>query len=252
MLRSNDPHDRGVDAADAAAATCELRVGGMDCASCAASIESALRQLEGVQDVRVDVMGGKVRVGYARSKLARGDLMGAIRRVGYTVHDDESGDGHSTARRAVFSVAGLDCADEVRLIEGKLGKLPGVTALQFDVVSHRLTVEGAITTPEVQRALEDIGMTATAQGETAAPQSFWQRRGRLVMTAVSGVALAVGVSGEYLGVPRAANLAMLAIATIAGGWYVAPRGLRAARNRALDMNFLMTVAATAAPRAPSV
>lgn len=89
-------------------------------------------------------------------------------------------------------------------------------------------------------------MMATALGETAAPQSFWQRRGRLVMTAVSGAALAAGVAGEYLSVPRAANLALLTIATIAGGWYVAPRGLRAARNRALDMNFLMTIAATGA------
>ena len=234
------------DMAEGDAASCELRVGGMDCASCAASIDNALRRLEGVHDVRVDVVGGRVRVGYAGGRLARGDLAGAIRRVGYTVHDDDPRDGRATARRAVFTVAGLDCAEEVRLIEGKLAKLPGVTALQFDVVSHRLTVEGAITTPEVQRALKEIGMAATAQGETAAPQSFWQRRGRLVVTAISGVALAAGVAGEYLGMPRATNLILLAVATIAGGWFVAPRGLRAARNGALDMNFLMTVAAIGA------
>lgn len=135
------------------AVACELRVDGMDCASCAAGIESALRRFEGVQDVRVDVVGGKVRVGYAESKRARGDLTDAIRRVGGTVHEDVTGDGRTTARRAVFTVAGVDSADEVRLIEGKLGKLPGVTALQFDVVSHRLTVEDVITAPEVQRAL---------------------------------------------------------------------------------------------------
>lgn len=42
--------------------SCDFRVGGMDCASCAASVEGALKRLEGVQDVRVDVMGGRVRV----------------------------------------------------------------------------------------------------------------------------------------------------------------------------------------------
>lgn len=229
-----------------AATSCELRVGGMDCASCAASIESALRRLEGVEDVRVDVVGGKVRVGYAEGKVARGDLAGTIRRVGYTVHDDAAGEGSTVSRRAVFTVAELHCADEVRLIEGTLGNLSGVTALQFDVVSHRLTVEGAVTAAEVQRALKAIGMTATAQGEVTAPQSFWKRRGRLVMTAVSGVALAVGVAGGYLGLPREATLALLAVATIAGGWYVVPRGIRAAVNRALDMNFLMTIAAAGA------
>jgi cation transport ATPase len=34
---------------------------------------------------------------------------------------------------------------------------------------------------------------------------------------------------------------------VAGGWHIAPRGLRAAMNRALDMNFLMSVAAVGAP-----
>jgi Zn2+/Cd2+-exporting ATPase len=70
--------------------TCDLRVGGMDCASCASAIEGALRQLEGVDDVRVDVVGGKVRVKYAEGVLARSDLTGAIRRVGYRVEDEEA------------------------------------------------------------------------------------------------------------------------------------------------------------------
>lgn len=42
-------------------ASCELRVEGMDCASCAATIERALENLEGVRDVSVDVVGGRVR-----------------------------------------------------------------------------------------------------------------------------------------------------------------------------------------------
>ena len=52
-------------------ATCELRVGGMDCASCAATIERALRQLDGVEEVRVDVVGGRVRVSYEAGAVGR-------------------------------------------------------------------------------------------------------------------------------------------------------------------------------------
>ncbi|HST57316.1 MAG TPA: cation transporter, partial [Longimicrobium sp.] len=123
-------------AMDPPTASCTLCVEGMDCSGCARSVENALRALEGVQDVRVDVVGGKVSVGYAEGKLARGDLAGAITRVGYRVADDGQG------RREVFEVEGMDCADEVRLIEGKLGNLPGVTRLAFDLVGRRLTVEG--------------------------------------------------------------------------------------------------------------
>ena len=170
-------------------ATCELRVGGMDCASCAASVERALKSLEGVQDVRVDVIGGKVRVGYAEGKLARGDLAGTITRLGYVV---QSGD----VRRAAFVVEKMDCADEVRLIEAKLGRLPGVTKLEFDVVRRRLVVQGAVTAPEVQRAVQELGMAARPEGEVAAPVSFWARRGRLVLTSVAGALLALGVGLE--------------------------------------------------------
>ena len=229
-------------AVTAASATCDIRVSGMDCASCAASVERALKNLEGVQDVRVDVVGGTVRVGYAAGKLARGDLTGAIRRVGYAVEDADD----RTGRRAAFTVEGLCCAAEARQIEGKLGNLPGVMSLQFDVVRHRLVVEGTITASEVQRAIKDLGMTARAESEPAAPTPFWRRRGRPVMTAASGVGVALGVAARWAGLPEWVALALLAVATVAGGWYVVPRGVRAARNRALDMNFLMSVAALGA------
>ena len=158
----------------ATAATCELRVGGMDCASCAGAVESALKQLEGVQDVHVDVVGGRVRVSYAEGKLARRDLSGAIGRVGYRVEDGDP------------------------------------------------------------------------RAENAPTATFWERRGRLLMTVVAGLALGLALVVGQVGVPRAVTIGLLALSTIVGGWFVVPRGLRAAMNRALDMNFLMSIAAAGA------
>ncbi len=220
-------------------ATCDFEVGGMDCPSCADDITRALSKLEGIQGVRVDVVGGRVRVAYADGKLARGDLAGAIRRVGYQVTDGES-------KQASFIVEGMDCADEVRQIEDKLGRLPGVTNLAFDLINRRLKVEGTITSPEIQRAIKEIGMTALSEGEERRELSFWERRGRLVVTVVSGIFLALGVALEWTGASEYVAAPLLAISIISGGWFIAPRGFRAARNLALDMNFLMTVAAIGA------
>ena len=231
--------DSSVSDLKADAAVCDLSVGGMDCASCADDITRALGKLEGIQDVRVDVIGGNVRVAYADGKLARGDIAAAIRRVGYPVSDGES-------TQASFIVEGMDCADEVRLIEDKLGRLPGVTNLGFDLMNRRLKVEGAITSPEIQRAIKEIGMTARPEGEQERELSFWERRGRLVTTVISGIFLALGLALEWYGVAEYLAVPMLAISTVAGGWFIAPRGFRAARNLALDMNFLMTVAAVGA------
>ncbi len=220
-------------------ASCELRVGGMDCPSCAEDIKRSLGKLEGVQDIDVDVVGGKVGVSYAEGKLARGDLSGAVQRIGYRVEGEE-------ARRASFLVEGMDCADEVRQIEDKLGKLPGVTNLQFDLVGRRLVVEGSLASNEIERAIKDIGMTARPEGEEARPLSFWERRGRLLMMAASGSLLGLGLLLEWLGASEWLSVPTLAVSTVVGAWFVAPRALRSARNLTLDMNFLMLVAAVGA------
>ena len=222
------------------AATCTLGVTGMDCSGCAKTVEKALRALDGVEDVRVDVVGGKVTVRYAEGTLARGDLSGAITRVGYGVMDDAPG------RREVFEVEGMDCADEVRLIEGKLGGLPGVSRLAFDLVGRRLSVEGEVTAAEVERAIGQLGMRARLVGEVRAEASGWERRGRLVLAVLSGVLWAGSLAAEHLLRVEWLAAALAVGAIVAGGWHIVPRGVRAAMNRALDMNFLMSVAAVGA------
>jgi Cd2+/Zn2+-exporting ATPase len=148
-----------------AGASCTLSVGGMDCSSCADSVNKALRSLEGVQDVRVDVMGGKV------------------------------------------------------------------------------TVEGEITAAEVERAVGQLGMKARLVGATQEEASWWERRGRLMLAIVSGVLWAGALAAEHLLDVEWLAAALAIGAIVSGGWHIVPRGIRAAMNRALDMNFLMSVAA---------
>lgn len=211
----------------------------MDCASCADAVRRALEKLAGVQDVRVDVVSGKVKVTYAEGKLACGDIAGTIRRIGYRVEEGEP-------KAAAFIVDGMDCADEVRQIENRLGQLSGVSHLQFDLMRRRLFVEGNISTPEVLRAIKELGMQARREGEQLRPQTFWERRGRLTVTIISGALLAFGGLLILWGAPRHVLMPVLAASAISGGWFTAPRGFRAVRSGVLDMNFLMTIAAIGA------
>ena len=154
----------------------ELRVEGMDCASCAEVIERSLKRLDGVEGVRVDVVGGRVQIEYAAAKVGRQELADAVRRAGY---------------RVVSS----DVPDTDHVAPGR----------------HHV----------------------------------WARHGRLIMTTVAGGALGLALLLGWRDA-QAPVMALLALSTIAGGWYVVPRGLRAAWNRALDMNFLMSIAALGA------
>src|SRR5262245_4010222 len=89
------------------AAVMELRVGGMDCAACAAAVEKAVCTLPGVREVRVDVMKGRVRVEREGSR-GQGDIARAIRGAGYTVEEDAKPAAPAIAPRVwSASVSGL-------------------------------------------------------------------------------------------------------------------------------------------------
>lgn len=63
----------------------ELKVLGMACGGCKASVERALRSLDGVSSARVDLAAKSAYVEYDSSKVALEDLKNAIQGAGYKV-----------------------------------------------------------------------------------------------------------------------------------------------------------------------
>jgi Zn2+/Cd2+-exporting ATPase len=217
-----------------------LSVDGLDCASCAATIDRAIRSIEGIEDVRADVMTERVTVSYSRAAVQEDDVKGAIRRAGYRVREREPG------TVTTYRVEGLCCATEARQIEDRLGRRPDVERLGFDYVGKRLTVEGRITAENVEREVARLGMRARRQGTRFDPEDGRDRRTRTILVMVAGILWAGALVSNYT-VRVEEVTALLAIgAIVVGGRYIVPRGIQAARNRALDMNFLMSVAAVGA------
>lgn len=62
-----------------------LKVAGMSCNHCKKVVEDALRMLNGVQDVQVDLAGALVTVKYDPIKVRLPELQGVIRDAGYEV-----------------------------------------------------------------------------------------------------------------------------------------------------------------------
>ena len=148
-------------------------------------------------------------------------------------------------RGSRYTVDGLCCAAEARQIQSKLGGHPRVEALRIDPVGHIMDVVGPIEGSEVEQAIASLGMKARRVDAPEPDPSWWERRGRLLLATLSGILwLGSIAAARWANSEAAAALAMGAV--VAGGWYVFPRGWRAAVNRALDMNFLMSVAALGA------
>ena len=62
-----------------------LDVKGMTCGHCKMSVEGALKGLEGVSAVEVDLNSGKVEVTYDESKVSSDNMKEAVEDQGYDV-----------------------------------------------------------------------------------------------------------------------------------------------------------------------
>lgn len=160
----------------------------------------------------------------------------------------------------------MDCAEEVAILKRAVGpKVGGEDRLAFDILNAKMIVSTTVGGPSEAAVIEAVhatGMRAERwhAGESAtAGSTFWERRGRTVLTATSAATLvaafvvhvaAAGGLVEALGseglgvvhqVPVAARV-FYTLAIVSGGWFVAPKGWFALRQLGPDMNLLMTVA----------
>ncbi|MEI2807127.1 heavy metal translocating P-type ATPase [Albidovulum sp.] len=76
--------------------TCEWRVTGMDCASCAGKIRDALGKLPGVSDVTVTVIGERLKLRLDPARTGRDRIEAVVRSLGYGL----AGPGGAPARKA--------------------------------------------------------------------------------------------------------------------------------------------------------
>ncbi len=148
---------------------------------------------------------------------------------------------------AVFRVEGMDCHEEVVILERRLKPLDGLEAVSADVIGQRLHVKydaAKLTTSEMVDAVGQTGMRMWLEHETPRASAS-DVRARLWLTVASGVALAAGLvlSATASAVPSAA---LFGVATLTGGVFPAWRALTAFRTRTVDINVLMVVAVAGA------
>lgn len=175
-----------------------------------------------------------------------------------------------SAERLQFKIRGMDCAEEIAILKREVGPLVGgEERLSFDLLKAKMTVLAPLAGVggrEVIRTVERTEMRAQVWQEAtdrAEPEPFWQRRGRTLLTTLSGLTLlagftvhavvagglaaAVGTEGAGLAhtVPLVAR-ALHAIVILSGVWTVLPKAWLALRRLCPDMNLLMVIAVVGA------
>jgi len=157
---------------------------------------------------------------------------------------------------STFRVEGMDCREEVTLLERRFKNLAGLEDFAADLMGQRLHVKydaAKLSTSTIVDAVADTGMRAWLEHEEPVVGSERQARVRQALVWTSGGALAAGLLVEAIGArllgPAAAHLAPIAlfvVALLAGVGVTIRKAWSAVRVGSLDINVLMTIAAAGA------
>ena len=142
---------------------------------------------------------------------------------------------------STFRIEGMDCHEEVAILERRLTRLAGLEALDADVVGQRLRIKydaAKISADAIAEAVAQTGMRAWLEHEQPAPaRAGWRQQ----MVIGSGVLLLVGLGIQltHAGIP---SWPFLLGSVVLGGIPTARRAAASLQARHLDIHVLMVVA----------
>jgi Cu+-exporting ATPase len=137
-----------------------LSIQGMDCASCASTIEKALCAVPGIEQVAVNFATEEAAVTIAPG--AAPDLAAAVNGAGYRVRESE----------VELSIQGMHCASCVQKVERELAAEPGVVSASVNLAAEtaRVRFVPAALAPDLTAAVERAGFRARIVGDAARAQ----------------------------------------------------------------------------------
>ncbi|MBH8576749.1 cadmium-translocating P-type ATPase [Nostocaceae cyanobacterium CENA369] len=182
--------------------TLQVQISGMDCGSCAKTIEVGLQQISGVNEASVSFATGRSQISYNPQQVSETTIHERIQALGYTVEHNSGS--HSSHHHD-------SCNHE------------------HDHDHHHEHVQ------------EAEGKSLETQKPAATNWKFWitNRRGQSVILA--GIGLCLGLVTQYLALPIWLVRAFYGIGIVVAGYPIARAGLFELRLRRADMNLLMTI-----------
>ena len=108
---------------------------GIDCANCAAKVESRVGKLDGVNEVSMNFIQKKL---YLKSN--REDLVEEIQKICNGVESGMIVSELSKADTQVFLIEGLDCANCAAKVEALIGKMDGVQEASLNFIQKKLYI----------------------------------------------------------------------------------------------------------------
>jgi Cd2+/Zn2+-exporting ATPase len=150
---------------------------------------------------------------------------------------------------STFKVEGMDCREEVDLLERRFKHLAGLEGFTADLMSQRIHVKydaAKISTSSIVAAVADAGMRAWLEHEVPLVSEERRLFSRGVLLTIAGAAFAAGLGASAWGAPILVARGLFALSLGAGLPLNVPRAWRSLRAGSFDIHVLMLVAVAGA------
>lgn len=128
----------------------EIPILGMTCASCALRIESNLKEIENIKDVKVNFSTERAEISIENDDFNLEKLKNEIEGLGYGI----------LTSKVTFSVLGMSCINCAKKIEEEISKLFGVIKVNVNFAKEEVYVEyipTLINIKDIQKVIGDLG-----------------------------------------------------------------------------------------------
>lgn len=153
----------------------ELKVEGMTCAACSGAVEKALKQVNGVEQVEVNLLRARAQVSYAEPTTTAEELVDEIESIGFdasilNVTTAEPVASVPPTRRIELSVEGMTCAACSGAVERALRNAhSGVLDVQVSLLRSKAVIRCSKEAPAAEsfaEEVEDCGFEAKVISES--------------------------------------------------------------------------------------
>ncbi|TRM11735.1 cadmium-translocating P-type ATPase [Lentibacillus cibarius] len=219
----------------------EYTIQGMDCPSCAATIEKGLRKTTGIQSVQVSYGTGKMTVGAEEASI-HNQIPKQVQKLGF-----EAEPLHATKNMETYQIDGMDCGSCAMTIEKHLSKNPNVQDVSVNFSTGKMQVDHTTDPKEIVKEVQRAGFDASLDtSEQQTDQEPKKKKVGTSTTTLSGIFLGLGFLGSFTSISPAVITALYAVAILIGGFKPVKSAFYAIKSGSLDMNVLMASAAVGA------
>ncbi|APH06125.1 heavy metal translocating P-type ATPase [Bacillus weihaiensis] len=214
------------------------RISGMDCPSCALTIEKGLSGMYEVEAVKVHYNSAKLDV-TMKDSSAIDRMEKEVGKLGFSIEPLPK-----NKKAKTYVIEGMDCGSCAKSIENHLNTISKVQNVSVNFSTGKMKIEHENSVEEIISEVSKIGFKASLEEKNKENTVTAKKENSYIIT--SGVLILLGFVGSYGDVTPLLTTIMYAAAMVMSGFKPVKSAFYALKSRSLDMNVLMSAAAIGA------